>query len=155
MSIVERQLSQLLREANLAIRAAMRETLNDLDLTPVQRTVLHFVAAEPGSSSAELARRMRVTPQTMHKIVADLERRELLALQPRAGHGRILDARLTGQGEELLADTQVLAQAIEDRMTAGLDKKQRQQLADLLQECVTALATPAETDRSGPGKPSG
>lgn len=44
------------------------------DLTPVQSTVLHLIAATPGTSSAELARRTHVTPQTMHKMVTDLER---------------------------------------------------------------------------------
>lgn len=38
----------------------------------------------------------------MHKPLADLEDRGLLAFQPRPGHGRALDAHLTDQGEELL-----------------------------------------------------
>lgn len=144
MSSMERQLTYLLRQATMAVRAALRHTLTDLDLTPVQSTVLHLIAATPASSSAELARRTHVTPQTMHKIVTDLEHRGLLALKPRPGHGRILDAQLTGQGQELLADADTRAQAIEDRMTAGLDKQQRQQLLDLLQHCITALDVPPE-----------
>ncbi|MGH2561738.1 MAG: MarR family winged helix-turn-helix transcriptional regulator [Thermomicrobiales bacterium] len=133
-----------LREATTAVRAALRRTLADLDLTPVQSTVLHLIAETPGSSSAELARRTHVTPQTMHKLVTDLENRELLTLQPRPGHGRILDAHLTGQGQELLADVDTRAQAIEDRMTAGLDQRQRQLLLDLLQHCIAALDMPPD-----------
>jgi DNA-binding MarR family transcriptional regulator len=139
MSRMERQLMHLLRQATMAMRAEFRQSLVDLDLTPVQNTVLHLVAATPGSSSAELARRAFVSPQTMHKLVAELEHRGLLALHPRPGHGRILDSELTDQGRQLLTGADARAQTIEDRMTAGLDRQQRQQLLDLLQHCVTAL----------------
>lgn len=145
---MERQLTYLLRQANMAARAAFRDTLTELDLTPVQSTVLHLIAATPGSSSAELARRTHVTPQTMHKLVSDLEQRGLLELQPRPGHGRIRDARLTRHGQKLLTDADARAQAIEDRMTTGLDKQQHRELVDLLQHCVTALETPPDDQRS-------
>lgn len=126
----------------MAMRSAFRHALADLDLTPVQNTVLHFIADAPDSSSAELARRAHVSPQTMHKLVAELERRELVTLTPRPDHGRILDIHLTDQGHVFLAQADSRAQAIENRMTAGLDTQQRQQLFDLLQHCAEALGTP-------------
>lgn len=129
----------LLREATMATRAAFRTALVDLDLTPVQNTALHLVATAPGISSAELARRMHVTPQTMHTLVSELQHRGLLVLQPRPGHGRILEIHLTDQGQQLLTKADTRAHAIEDRMTVGLDEKQRRQLRDLLQHCITAL----------------
>ena len=145
---MERQLTYLLRQATTAMRAALRNALVDLDLTPVQNTVLHLIAFNPGSSSAELARRAFVSPQTMHKLVAELERRELLTLQPRSGHRRILDAHLSDQGQKLLAQADARAQTIEDRMVAGLDAQQRRQLIDLLQHCSDALGTPPEDERT-------
>jgi DNA-binding MarR family transcriptional regulator len=123
----------------MAMRAAVRDAVGDLGLTPVQSTVLHLVADAPASSSAELARRTHVTPQTMHKLVTELEHRELLALRPRPGHGRIRDAHLTDRGRKLVAAADARARAIEDRMTAGLSRNQRQQLIDLLQHCTAAL----------------
>jgi DNA-binding MarR family transcriptional regulator len=78
----------------------------------------------------------------MHKLVVELEHRGLLTLQPRAGHGRIRDAHLTEVGRALLTQADARAHAVEDRMTAGLDQQQVQQLMDLLQRCVTALDTP-------------
>lgn len=121
------------------VRIELRDALADLDLTPVQNTALHMISGKPGSSSAELARRTQVTPQTMHKLVTDLEQRGLVTLQSRAGHGRILDAHITDKGRRLLTAADVRAQAVEDRMVAGLDRHQRKQLAELLQHCVTAL----------------
>ena len=136
-------LAHLLRLQHL-VRAELRHSLTDLDLTPVQNTVMHLISATPGSSSAELARHTHVTPQTMHKLVADLEQRGLLTLHPRAGHGRILDAHLTNQGRQVMADADKRAKAIEARMLADLDKQQQTQLADLLRHCVTALDAPPD-----------
>lgn len=136
---MEGQLTHLLRQVNMAVRAALRDSLTVLELTPVQSTVLHLIAATPGSSSAELARSTHVAPQTMHKLVSDLEGRGLISLQPRPGHGRALDAHLTNHGERLVAEADNMAHAIEARMTSGLDEQQHQQLLELLQRCVTAL----------------
>lgn len=147
------QLTDALRQANSAVRAALRHDLTDLGLTPVQSTVLHLISAGPRSSSAELARRMQVTPQTMHKMVTELERRGLLAFQPRPGHGRALDARLTERGQELVAGADARARAIEDRMTEGLDERQRRQLIDLLRHCTEALGVPAEELRESQASP--
>lgn len=138
MSSMEGPLNQLLRLQH-RVRSELRQALTELDLTPVQNTVLHLIAATPGSSSAELARHTHVTPQTMHKLVSELERRELLSLQPRPGHGRILDATLTERGEAILADADGLGRGIEDRMTTGLNAQQRRELSRLLAHCVAAL----------------
>ncbi|TDD05269.1 hypothetical protein E1292_17600 [Nonomuraea deserti] len=81
----------------------------------------------------------------------DLESRGALALQPRPGHGRILDAQLTDKGRQLLAEADLLTEAIEDRMTTGLDEQQRQQLLHLLQHCTTALDPPPEAQQGHPG----
>ena len=48
-------------------------------------------------------------------------------------------ARLTEQGDEILAEADARSQTIDDRMTAGLDEQQRRQLIELLQHCAEAL----------------
>ncbi|WP_165974713.1 MarR family winged helix-turn-helix transcriptional regulator [Nonomuraea deserti] len=143
---MDQPLSHLLRASN-ALRAALRHSLADLDLTPVQNTVLHRIAGTPGSSSAELARYTHVAAQTMHKLIAELQQRDLLELRPRPGHGRILDAHLTGKGRQLLKEADVKARAIEDRMVAGLDEPQRRRLVELLEHCTQALDTPYDDQR--------
>lgn len=125
------------------VRAELRELLTELELTPVQSTVLQLVAGAPGSSSADLARRTLVTAQTMHRLLLDLERRELLAFRPRPGHGRIRDAHITGKGRKAIAAARARAQAIEDRMVRGLSDRQRDQLTVLLRHCVEQLRAEA------------
>ena len=126
------------------VRAQLRDALAELDLTPVQNTVLRMIDRRPGSSSAELARKTQVTPQTMHKLVSDLRDRGLLTLRPRAGHGRILEGYVTDEGSKLLRDARRVTEAIEDRMLAGFSDRERDRLTDLLERCVTALDGPPE-----------
>jgi DNA-binding MarR family transcriptional regulator len=139
VSTMSREIEQTIRRAAGVVRAALRERLAEIDLTPVQNTALRFVAAEPGSSSAELARRMSVTPQTMHKLVADLEQRGLLQLRPRTGHGRILDANLTEQGHRILDEADLLVDAVESQLTEILSGEQQRQIVELLERCIAAL----------------
>jgi DNA-binding MarR family transcriptional regulator len=133
------------------VRAALREALTDLDLTPVQNTVLHLVDATPGSSSAELARVTQVTPQTMHRLVTELEHRGLLALRSRPGHGRIRDATLTDLGRRLLAEAAEREQAVEDRLISGLDQARRDALLELLRHCVATFGGHPDDRRRADG----
>lgn len=126
----------------MAIRAALDHALADLELTPAQYVSLYHLAEAPGSSSAELARRVFVSPQSMHAVVADLERQGLVVRQPRPGHGTILEVRMTDQGRQLLTDADARAQELEGRVTAGLDEHGRH-LHDMLQHCIEALDSPA------------
>ena len=128
------------------VRAELRESLTELDLTPVQSTVLQLVAGSPGSSSADLARRTQVTAQTMHRLLTDLERRGLLSFKPRPQHGRIRDAHITAHGRKAITTARARAQVIEDRMTQGLTGRQRDQLLALLQHCVDALRSDSDSD---------
>lgn len=144
---MEHLITHLLRDATAAVRAALRQGLAEMDLTPVQSTVLHLIADAPASSSAELSRRMHVTPQTMHKLVTELNHRGLLTLRPRPGHRRILDAHLTSRGKELVTAADAWSRTVGERMTAGLDTRQRQQLRELLQHCITALDTDPDDRR--------
>lgn len=134
-------LDRLMRLMRL-IRSAWRDALADLDVTPVQNSVLRLIAGASGISSAELARRAHVSPQSMHTVVTELERRALVKLEPRPGHGRILDAHITEQGRALLGETDVLANALEERMIAGLDEDRRRQLLDLLHLCLASFEEP-------------
>ena len=61
-----------------ALRARTDEALATEGLTTPQFAALVELAAEPGLTSAELARRCFVTAQTMHRITARLEQASLV-----------------------------------------------------------------------------
>ena len=86
-------IAALLRQAAGAQRLAEERLLADLGVTPPQLAALALIGAHPGLLAADLARKARLTPQTVQLIVANLRRAGLsrgrrTALRPRRGRGR-------------------------------------------------------------------
>jgi DNA-binding MarR family transcriptional regulator len=138
---MEERLGYELKRAQHALRTTMDAALGHLELTAPQYAVLAVLEAAPGVSSAELARRSFVTPQTMHAIVAGLEARGLLAREARPGQGRVLAAALTREGRARVARGHDAVRVVEEHMTASLDGKELQELFALLRRCAEALDT--------------
>ena len=70
----EGHLGYLVRQASVAVRAAMEKVLADIEITPPQFAVLTMIVSYPGVSGADLARLTFLTPQTINVIVRNLER---------------------------------------------------------------------------------
>jgi DNA-binding MarR family transcriptional regulator len=136
---VEDRLGYELKRAQQALRTAMDKGLERHGLTTAQYAALAMLEDASGISSAELARRCFVTPQTMNVIVAGLERRGLLERRAHPVHGRILETTLTGDGAALLELAHEQVRAIEAQMSAQLSTTERRQLFDLLGRCTRAL----------------
>jgi len=129
----------LLKNAQQALRATMDAALRDLGVTTPQYAVLAFLEESPGLSSAQLARRAFVTPQTMNRIVANLQAAGLIERAQSPDAGRALDATLSAQGSRVLAECHRRVQQVEAQMVAGLTTPEQQHLADLLHRCASAL----------------
>ena len=130
----------LLKRAQAALHAALAGALREHGATLAQYAVLAALAEEPGLSNADLARRAFVTPQTMNEILHELEQRQWVTRHPHPGHGRILQADLTGDGRRTLQACHRAADVVEDRMLARLSPADRRQLATALRTCIEALA---------------
>ena len=139
---MEERLGYELKRAQQALRGTMDGVLGGLGLTAPQYAALAVLEAARGVSSAELARRSFVTPQTMQAIVAGLEARGLLAREARPGHGRVLAAELTGEGHALVARAHDAVRTVEERMASALAVEERRQLSELLRRCAEALEAP-------------
>ena len=115
----EGHLGYLVRQANVAVRAAMEKALSDLEVTPPQFGVLTMIAAYPGLSGADLARLTFLTPQTINVIVRNLEKAGAIEKSAHAVHGRILRLTATAKGQALLRRCRGRVMDVEDRI-AGL-----------------------------------
>ncbi len=115
-------LGYLVRQANVAVRAALEKALAGIDVTVPQFSVLTMIAAYPGVSGAELARLTFLTPQTINVITRNLVRSGAIAKSADATHGRILQLEATAKGQALLKRCRVLVQKVEDRIAAPLSK---------------------------------
>ena len=114
------------------IRFRLEEALQDLALTPGQYTTMSVVHSGP-QSSASLARRVGVTPQSMSEVIATLERNGLVVKSPREDNRRIADIALTGPGKALLGEAERRVDALEHRLMHNLPDDGERDLRRLLE----------------------
>ena len=112
----EGHLGYLVRQASVAVRAAMEKALADLEVTPPQFSVLTMIVSYPGVSGAELARLTFLTPQTINVIVRNLEKMGAIRKSADAEHGRILRLTATAKGQALLKRCRARVTEVEDRL---------------------------------------
>jgi DNA-binding MarR family transcriptional regulator len=115
----------LLRQAAAASRLTLERALAGLGATPPQFVVLTMLKAYPGLSGAELARVALLTPQTVGVIVRNLERDGAIRKTPHPVHGRVLQWTLTRRGLTLLEKCRRHAMALERRLAAGLNRRDK------------------------------
>jgi DNA-binding MarR family transcriptional regulator len=147
--MVEQRVGYQLKRAQHLLRLATDAALRPLGLTTPQYATLSAIAEVPGASSAALARRAFVTPQTMNEIVRGLVSVGLLARQAHPEHGRVIQLYLTPSGEAALGEAHARVDAVEARMLGGLKPEQATALASWLRRCADRL------DASEPSSPAG
>jgi len=125
------RLIYFINQANQAIRARLEEALRAIQMTAVQYTVLSVIAAREGVSSAGLARRFFVTPQTMNELIAGLERRELITRSESPTNRRVLTMELTKPGASVLKQCNAIADRIEREVCAWMTADQYEKLRTL------------------------
>jgi DNA-binding MarR family transcriptional regulator len=121
------------------LRLYMDAELRELDVTTPQYAALSVLAEEPGISNAALARRTFVTPQTMNQIMLRLEAAGLVERRAHPEHGRVLQAYLTEEGNNLRKKCAIRVDALEGRMISWLSDDERRTLLELLRGCSAAL----------------
>jgi len=141
----------LVKQVEAAVRARLDTALRRHGITTVQYTALTVLEHRGGLSSAQLARRSFVRPQTMHEVVVGLERQGLIERHPRADRRHVLLARLTPAGLGKLAECRADADLIERDMVGDLSAGEVATLRSLLDRCHQALArTAGDPDSAAP-----
>ena len=97
-----RSLGYALKRAQQALRGHLDNELRNIGLTTPQYSVLAGLELSAGLSSAELARRAFVTPQTMQSIIAILERAGLIKRMAHPANARVRTTELTPAGRSIL-----------------------------------------------------
>lgn len=137
----------LVKRLELVIRALMDDVLRPLGLTTLQYTALTVLESKGALSSAQLARRSFLRPQTMHEMVLALEKRGLIARRPDENNRRVLLATLTDDGRELLTRCAPAVLELENELLAGLDQRQRDEFRETLRHGVDTLGALSEARR--------
>jgi DNA-binding MarR family transcriptional regulator len=122
----------LIKRAETACRNGLEVCLADIAMTPAQYTVMSLLAAQNDQSSADLARRAGVTPQSMSEIIAALERKRLISRSESPEHRRILTVHLTAQGRRALKTCDRRVNELEVRLLDGLSERDVETLRKFL-----------------------
>lgn len=132
----------MIGRVNQGIRREMRARLDEWKLSVAEYTTLSVLQARPRLSNAQLARRALVTPQSMFEILAQLERRGLVARDVDPQHGRILRTTLTDHGRAMLAAANPAIEALHAEMFAGLSPEAREAALAAMRTAMANLSQP-------------
>lgn len=136
---IHRTLGYALKRLQQTLRARMDAALAPFELTAPQYAVLALLAARPGISNAELARRSFVTAPTMIRIVTGLEAAGLLARTPHEDGGRTQPARLTDAGEQRRRAAAPSVQALEEVLLQAAEQARPELILDWLNTAADRL----------------
>jgi DNA-binding MarR family transcriptional regulator len=142
----------LLRLLQLNIYNLMVERLRAAGLTPIQYMVLSILSNRETWSTAELARRFHIAPQSMTEIIASLQKKKLIARSKSLAHGRIINIRLTAAGTRRLERCNLAVDRLERAVFADFDAGELTQFREAL---GTALLKFARTTKKGDGEKRG
>ncbi len=141
----------LLREIHLLYRAFLRRMESAYGISGAQFEVLRQLARAGGrSSTSVLARGLGIDPAAVTRIVAGLERLELVAREDDARDRRRRPVVLTPAGRALMLEFHERIHAGESRLTADVDETALQGAMRVLQAIRAAFDGDAT---NGPGRP--
>ena len=128
-----------LKQAHQALRQRLDTDLRAIGLTTPQYAVLTYLAAHSVASGAEIARSTFVTPQTMHGILAGLEKEDLVSRTSDPNHGRIKAIAITGVGRSLQARATKLVAETEALLSDAFPEYDASELISIFRRASAAL----------------
>jgi DNA-binding MarR family transcriptional regulator len=126
----------LLKQAWYFSLTTVNDSVSEHGVSTAQIGMLRQLAAEPGLSGAELARRLLISPQGVQLALKELERRGLVERKQDPQHGRILQAFLTVKGRKVAAAVVHDAIDAHDRVFGVLSKAEQMTLRELLSRVI-------------------
>lgn len=136
---VEERLGGDIKRVEHELMLVKQQAVRPAGLTVAQYATLLALNDHPGVSAAELARRCRVTPQTMTTILRNLESADLIARVPHEVHRNVLETRLTEAGRAAFDVADARASAVERRLADEFSEQERETLRALLARCSKVL----------------
>ena len=138
-ALLNDRLAHRLGVAGRLLRITADSELSVVGLSGPGLAVLRSLSEEDGLTQAELARRLRLEPPSMCRMIDRLAREGSVERHPDPGDRRATRVRLTPGGRALAERGMAIVDGIEERIFAGLDADERDQLAELLRRVMVRL----------------
>jgi DNA-binding MarR family transcriptional regulator len=137
-----------LARAGTAMNAVFARRLAAVGLRPHTFFVLVHLAREPALTSAELARRLEMTPQSMSALLAGLADAGWVERPSGARRGQRVDVRLTEAGRQALVDAGPVLAELGRPEAMGLTAEEAGTLHALLERVLATVDTPDRPRRT-------
>jgi DNA-binding MarR family transcriptional regulator len=124
------------------VREQTETGLGELGLSLRHLSALGHLGRQPGLSYSELARRARITVQSMQATLGQLEDLRAIERRTAPGRGRAAQLHLTAAGQDLLARAQDVLHAADHRLAAKLGPQDHRALSALLFRAFLATDRP-------------
>ena len=131
----------MLWEVGARVSLLSEAALARTPLTPRAAGMLEAIASDPGTSFAEISRRLPVTPQAVAQVAVRLEDSGFIERRP-AERGRGVALYITAAGEKALGVAKERKEAFDREIAAALGEERHAELVRLLTEAlpiVTAM----------------
>jgi DNA-binding MarR family transcriptional regulator len=129
---LDRSLGFLVNRAAWRMKDALGRELRPYDLTPEQWAVLNRLWEDDGLSQTELAERTYKDQPNTGRILAKLQRKELVLRRPDPADRRAVQVFLTDRGRALRPRLVPLGEGVNRRASQGLSDAEVATLAELL-----------------------
>ena len=126
----------LIRRVHQISSALVLQRLADWGLTPMQFIIVLSLGDSGPVDQSTVARMAAIDRSTAADVIRRLESKGLLVREAGTVDKRQVVVRLSKSGQELLARTQPLADAINEEFLAPLARYEREFLATLLQRLI-------------------
>jgi DNA-binding MarR family transcriptional regulator len=115
---------RLLYGLTRGFRSVLDDELAPFGLTLAQMRVLWMIELNPEANGAEMARICEVTPQSVHAILAGLQKRELITRRHTEASERVLVSEVTERGREVLTQAKVMAETLDKKLWADFSEQE-------------------------------
>jgi DNA-binding MarR family transcriptional regulator len=132
----------VLARAGSAMNAVFARELATVGLRPHTFFVLTHLSRDPVLTSAELARRLEMTPQSMSELLRGMTEAGWVERSGGARRGQRIDLRLTPEGQAALRAAGPVLGALAEPAVLGLTPAEAATLHGLLTRVLAALTEP-------------
>lgn len=123
-----------------AVRRRLDAICRDVGVSTAQYTALSVLRSRPGMSSAQLAERSFIRPQSANQTVAELERLGFIERAADELNHRVLRTSLTDQGRSILDACDRAVDALEEVMFDGVSDGEAAELRKIMNRCIRNLS---------------
>lgn len=126
------QIGYALRRAQGAVYADLNDSLSELDLRPVQYTLLLTVAENPGASQSGVCEALGIQKANCVPTMSELERRGLILRRKSTSDARSYELHITAKGRRTLQRAAEVQASHERKLIERIGFNGRDQLLALL-----------------------